>query len=310
MLSGLFKDASKGAKLIVIAFVILISLVIFSAIGILLAIPLFHLDIANLESFMDATNPENAAFMKYFQSITSIGLFVVPPLLIAVLLSNNPVQYLSLNGKSEWLTYIITVTVVVFAMPFINYIGQWNEQLSLPESLSGLEELMKESEAKAQKITELFLQADTLGVLMVNIFVIAFLPAVGEELLFRGVFQKWFTALTHNKHLGVWLAAILFSAVHFQFYGFFPRILLGALFGYLLLWTGNIWLSVTGHFFNNAFAVIAYYMMNKSLIASNPDEIGTGETGLYQALLSLLFVGILLFVIYKSEKDNARRYFI
>ena len=306
MLAGLFKDASGGAKLLVIVFVVLIGILVFSVIGIILAIPLFGIDISHIEQAMDAGNPTNIGFMKYFQTITSIGIFVFPPFIIAWLLGKNALNYLFLNGKSSLQTYVITATTVIFALPLINFLAQWNAQLSLPESLSWLEQFMKESEANAQKITELFLKADSLSGLMLNIFIIALIPAIGEELLFRGIFQKLFIDWTKNKHLGIWLAAILFSAIHIQFYGFIPRMFLGALFGYMLLFSKNMWLPIVAHFVNNTFGVIAYYMMNKSVITINPDNLGTGETASYQAIMSMIFITILMYMIYKAGQEEAR----
>ncbi len=304
MLSGLFKDASWGAKLLVSIFIILIGLVIFSVLGLLIAIPLFNIDISNLEVVMNVENPGNIAFMKYFQSITSIGIFVFPPFLIAYVLSKEPLGFLHLKNKSTIQIYIITAALTVFSIPLINFLAEWNAKLSLPDSLSQLELFMKESEANAEKITKLFLQADNIFVLLLNIFVIALIPAIGEELMFRGVFQHLFTGWTHNKHLGVWLAAILFSAIHVQFYGFVPRLFLGALFGYVLLWSGNIWLPILAHFINNAFAVIAYYLMNKSVIKTSPDDLGTGETALPQVALSIFLLIASLYIIYKSGKEK------
>jgi membrane protease YdiL (CAAX protease family) len=304
MLSGLFKDASWGAKLLIGIFVILIGLVIFSVIGLLIAIPLFNIDISNLEAVMNAENPANTAFMKYFQSITSIGIFVFPPILIAYLISNESFNYLHLKKTSSLQIYGFTILLTVFSIPLINVLAEWNAKLNLPESLSGLELFMKESEANAEKITKLFLQADNISTLLINIFVIALIPAVGEELMFRGIFQKLFIGLTGNKHIGILLAAVLFSAIHFQFYGFVPRLFLGVLFGYLLIWSGNMWLPILAHFINNAFAVIAYYLMDKSLINVSPDDLGTGETALPQIVLSIFLVVSLLYMIYQSSKED------
>ncbi len=304
MLSGLFKDASWGAKFLIGIFVILIGLVIFSVIGLLIAIPLFNIDILNIETVLNAGNPANTAFMKYFQTITSIGIFVFPPFLIAYLLSSETFNYLHLKKKSAIQIYILTIVLTVFSIPLINVLADWNAKLSLPESLSGIELFMKESEANAEKITKLFLQADNISTLLLNIFVIALIPAVGEELMFRGIFQKLFTGWTGNKHIGLWLAAVLFSAIHFQFYGFVPRLFLGVLFGYLLMWSGNMWLPILAHFVNNAFAVIAYYLIDKSVIEVSPDNLGTGETALLQVILSFILVAVSSYLIYKSAEEE------
>lgn len=306
MLSGLFKDASWWTKFLISIFVILISLVIFSVIGLLVAIPLFNVDIFNIETAMNAENPENAAFMKYFQSVSSIGIFVLPSFIIAYLLSKDSFKYLSLKNKSTAQIYILIIPLLIFSVPFINFLAEWNSKLSLPESLSGIELFIKESETNAESLTKLFLQADTLSTLLINIFVIALIPAVGEELMFRGVFQNLFIAWTRNKHLGIFMTAILFSTIHLQFYGFVPRMFLGVLFGYLLIWSGNMYLPIFAHFINNSFAVIAYYLADKSLINTNPDEIGTGEMGLAQAAFSFIMIFVLSYAIYKLIDDKKK----
>jgi len=111
--------------------------------------------------------------------------------------------------------------------------------------------------------------------LLINLLVIAIIPAVGEELLFRGVIQKQFTALTHSKGAAVVLTAILFSALHMQFFGFLPRFALGVLLGYLYVWSGSIWLPVLAHFFNNATAVLLVWVAEREGMPFNPDTIGT-----------------------------------
>lgn len=304
MLSGLFENASNGAKFIISIFVILIGLVTFWVIGILLAIPVFNLDISALPAYMDANNLTNIPFLKYFQAFTSIGIFIVPSFAIAYLLSKNPLDYLSFNKKNNAAVYFIVTGLVIFAIPLINWLAYWNAQMTFPESLSWLEQFMRRSEDNAEQLTKLFVQAENIQALLLNIFIIAVIPAIGEELLFRGIFQKLFTAWTDNKLLGIWLAAFLFSAIHIQFYGFIPRLMLGALFGYILIWTGNMYLPILAHFINNAFAVIAYYMMNRSVISTSPDELGTGETGLQHLVASIIPLTFLLYALYRLNQKN------
>ena len=97
---------------------------------------------------------------------------------------------------------------------------------------------------------------------------------------------------------------MLFSAMHMQFFGFFPRMLLGALFGYLLVWTGSLWVPVFAHFFNNASAVIAYYLFQHKVIAINPDQVGTGETGILYGLLSLILTLFLIRRFYRKSNTT------
>ena len=125
--------------------------------------------------------------------------------------------------------------------------------------MAGLEFELKAAEELATKFTQAFIKADTLDVLWVNLLVIAILPAIGEEFLFRGVLQNFVRLTTGKKHFAVWMIAIVFSAFHGQFYGFLPRMILGAALGYAYLFTGNLWISIIMHFVNNAFAVVSSY---------------------------------------------------
>ena len=134
---------------------------------------------------------------------------------------------------------------------------------------------------------------------------IAIIPAIGEELLFRGVIQRIFTRWTRSNHWGIWIAAILFSALHMQFYGFVPRMLLGVLFGYLLVWSGSMWLPIIAHFLNNALAVIAMYMIDKELISPKVEEFGSTSGSYYGAIISIILVGVFLVLIKKQNEEKA-----
>jgi hypothetical protein len=132
---------------------------------------------------------------------------------------------------------------------------------------------------------------------------IAFLPAIGEELLFRGVIQRIFTSWTRNQHWGIWISAILFSALHMQFYGFIPRVFLGVLFGYLLVWSGSIWLPIIAHFINNAVAVVAMYLIDKGLLSQEIEEIGTTSDSYYMAAVSLLLIVVFMLMIKRQNSE-------
>ncbi|RLD66420.1 MAG: hypothetical protein DRI95_06765 [Bacteroidetes bacterium] len=304
MLSGLFEQSSNGAKLIASIFIILISALIFSIIGIILSIPILGLDLSTLMTLIETQNESNIGFMKYLQTIISLGTFVVPPFIIAYVLNGEIVKYLSLYKNPQLFSILLVALIMIMAIPFINFMAEWNSKLSFPESLSNLENFMKTAEKDAEKLTLAFLKADGIGTLFINLFIIALIPAVGEELLFRGVFQKIFTDWTRNAHIGVWIAAFLFSAMHFQFYGFIPRMLMGAFFGYLLVWSKNIWLPIAAHFVNNAFAVTAFYLMDKSVIGDGAETMGTGDDSFVAASVSITLVTLLIYVLFRYEKEK------
>ena len=223
-------------------------------------------------------NRDGLVGMKWLQLLQSVATFLLPALAGAYLWSNTPMQWLHLNKKPSWQEASAAVVIMLLAIPGINLLSAWNQQMVLPEWMSGIEQWMRMQEDAAAQLTEQFLQVNTVGGLLVNIGLMALLPAVGEELTFRGVVQGMFT---RNKHVAIWATAAIFSFVHLQFYGFLPRMLLGAMFGYMLWWTGSLWVPMLMHFVNNCAAVVVAYLAYNHLEegrAEMLDTIGTEDT--------------------------------
>jgi len=301
-----FRGMKPFPQLMFAAFVIIVSFLFFMLFSLVAAIPLFGLDsVMGMPAINDLSDPENIHLLKYFQVIQSIGLFIVPPIILGWLFKGNIVKYLYLHTKVNAASVLLVTLLVIFALPLINFTGQWNNEMQFPEWLRGLEQWMKNAEENATQLTEAFLNVETIGGLIFNLFMIAFLPAIGEELLFRGVIQRIFTRMTKNYHWGIWISAILFSALHIQFYGFVPRMLLGVLFGYLLIWSGSMWLPIVAHFVNNAFAVIAIYLVDKNIVTPKVENIGSSPDEFVAIGFSLVVVVLLMWLIKKENRKNA-----
>ena len=163
---------------------------------------------------------------------------------------------------------------------------------------------MKGSEENATRITEALLNMNSPGDLFYNLLIIAVLPALGEEFLFRGILQKLFKEMTQNVHVAIIITAVIFSAIHMQFYGFLPRMMLGILFGYLLHWTGNLWVPVIAHFINNAAAVVFAYFAGKQELPFNQDTIGTMEGEWMWVLVASLILSVAMYRIWKSRLES------
>jgi membrane protease YdiL (CAAX protease family) len=129
------------------------------------------------------------------------------------------------------------------------------------------------------------------------------IPAIGEEFFFRGGIQNIISD-KKNIHVAVWVSAFVFSAIHMQFYGFIPRMLLGGMYGYLLFWSGSLWLPVIAHFVNNGMAVLVYYLRYNGSSMPDPDTLGLGRQW-WMAVVSALCVGALLFFLFKTRKEDA-----
>jgi hypothetical protein len=243
--------------------------------------------------------------LKWLQFLQTTGTFLLPPVLCAWLWSESrqPFQWLKMDAAPDGKILGLAVAIMVCAVPGINLLAEWNSHVQLPESLASIEQMLKQQEEIAAALTERFLQADNIGGLLVNIGLMALLPALSEELSFRGTLQQIlsnskFTIHNSQTHAAIWVTAIIFSAIHLQFYGFVPRMLMGAMFGYLFVWTGSLWVPVIMHFVNNGMAVVVYYLTE----GSNPsvgsdkniaDTIGAGDTW-WLGVLSLIAVGVLL----------------
>jgi len=301
-----FRGMKPFAQLMFALFVMVASVLAFMVVGILFALP--FVGMADLMSSLsaEANTPESIYFLKYFQVLQSIGLFVVPPIILALLYHGEIYEYLNINHSTSGQNYLFAALTLLMAIPFINFLGELNGQMKFPESLSGLENWMKTMEDAAEAMVEKFMKVESISGLMFNLFMIAVLPALGEELMFRGVIQRIFTRWTRNYHWGIWIAAFLFSAMHMQFYGFLPRMVLGAMFGYLLVWTGTMWVPILAHFVNNTMGVLGYYFIDKGIISKDVEEWGTGSGQFPMVIFSVVVAGFLLFLIYRSEQSKRK----
>lgn len=268
-INGLFEESSKGVKILIAFLAILLCSVTFSTLGYIIM------------KFFD----DPILSKKWLQLLSAFGTFVCAPWLASVLIFHDWKKELSLRS-TKIIFFGLALITIVFSMPFINYITQINAQMHLPDCLKGVEDMMRVMEDQNDELTKEFLIANSFGGFLLNIIVLALIPAVGEELLFRGFLQKCIEKISGNIHVAIWVAAILFSAIHCQFYGFFPRMIMGAMFGYFLYWSDSIFVPMLCHFFNNSIIVVCYYFMQDKVESLE----NLGNENLWGCLCSLLFV--------------------
>ena len=214
--------------------------------------------------------------MKIGQGLSSIFMFVVPPIVYYFITrKEHQMKDLGLRKLSPpWWIILIGAALMFVSIPFSTSLTTWNESMSFGGAFAILEDYLKTLEDIAQATTEKMLDVDTIGGLLFNLVVIALIPAIGEELTFRGVLQQSLTRRM-NPHIAIILSAAIFSFIHFQFYGFLPRMFLGLLMGYMFYITNSLWTSMLMHFLNNGAAVVLYYLSNKGVIE---DAEHFGET--------------------------------
>lgn len=274
-----------GCILVCSVFMSIVSIII---IKVILAIPFDQVNLVLTQNSMVG----HVTAIKVFQAFSSVGIFLLPAIVVPFIFKQSAARFLQCVPISQRY-YIIGLTIGIVLIPIVNVLVHLNQQMSLPDFLSGIEQWMFAKEKAAAEITERIMQMYSAKDLGINLLIVAILPAIAEEFLFRGVIQKMLSEWFKNIHLAILCTAIVFSALHLQFYGFFPRMLLGVLLGYAMYWSGSIWFPVWLHFLNNAMSVLAEYAIQHSWFSIDLNTLGTHTTW----YLNIVAVPVLVFLL-------------
>ncbi|MEA3496443.1 MAG: CPBP family glutamic-type intramembrane protease, partial [Bacteroidota bacterium] len=294
--------------LLILATITLASMLVFSFIGLFVASIIFDVSILSLnQQALINGSPEIINAFKVVQVFAAIGTFGLPVFVMLKFLRKNTVSFLQIKHFPK-LESIIHVTVLFLIMfPFLEWLIEVNSNLNLPEFMSGVNEWMRAKETQMQGLVLKFLEGSSILDLTVNLIVIALIPALTEELFFRGLLQNLMHKWVKNIDIAIILTAIFFSAVHLQFLSFLPRVLLGVLLGYFYFWTKNLWVSIYFHFLNNSLAVIFVFLANNKIInykINEPMEMSNWVTALCFGLAAALFIYLATYYSKKRDKSN------
>ena len=240
--------------------------------------------------------------LKIGQGISSALMFIAPPIILYAFTRTEPMRQIGFRKPAFWWMLLIGVILMFVSLPLTNILGTWNEKANFGETL---ETILKMMEDTAGDLTERMLQVDTFWGLLGNLLVIALIPAIGEELTFRGVLQQSLTRRC-NPHVAIWLSAFIFSFIHFQFYGFLPRMFLGLILGYMFYYSGSLWTSILMHFINNGTAVVVAYLDYKGL--ANVDWEHFGSTSNVALLITSLVLTVgMIVIVAKNQYKYGRK---
>ncbi|MDR0231571.1 MAG: CPBP family intramembrane metalloprotease [Dysgonamonadaceae bacterium] len=302
MVKGLFKNSS--------AFVQILLLFLFVILGVLFGESLHRGFLFLQNGFsMEGVNESmlnmqgNAQLLRqsfFFQALCG---FFLPALILSWLFSDDVRHYLHTEQGFSGSVMMLTVLGIIFLIPFQNAVIYWTQQIPLPESLKAVEVKITQWEEQAQQMVGLVLTTDKYLTFLTNLLIVAVFTAVGEEFLFRGVLLNIFKKVFKNPHVAIWTVGIIFSFVHFQFYGFFARAILGAYLGYLLYYSKSIWIPVLAHFTQNAIGVIGFYSVKDPEMLKKIDLVGVGSTS-WVAVLSLALFTITFTLLIKKCKSQ------
>lgn len=268
-------------------------------IGLLISLPFYEGTLFDLPTAMadPIAHPEVRLPLIITQGCaTLIGLILIPYLYLYSIERTRAIDWT--KGKNVPLIITGVVTVIVISFMAVNSVViEWNANFAFPEFMKEFGEWARETEKRAEELTKFFTTFTSFGDFLVGIFVIAFLPAIGEELVFRGMLQSEINRLTGNQHIAIWVAAIIFSAFHIQFFGFVPRMLLGALFGYLYVWSGNLIIPMIAHFVNNGFSVLMMYLYQIGVITT---DLESPKAAPWPAVVVFTFIFGFLLLYFKK----------
>lgn len=279
MLKELFSNSSWRGKL----FQLLLICLLFFTVGFLIWTIIF--------GYSNSINSQ-----KTLTFILSLAIFLLPVLFLSYFWYEKPFEALSLNKNPDVLLLIEVILLIVTIQPFVNFLSFSNEQVQLPDFLKKIEDSLRISEQNTSESIKLLLETTSVSGYIMNIFLFAILPAISEELFFRGALQNIFSEKFPRK-TSIWIVAAIFSLFHFQMFSFIPRFILGALLGYLMYWTKSIWVPILAHLTNNLIGVSISYFSVKYYRLGDLDSLGKGDTFIF-ALVSGIVSALILWIIY------------
>ena len=222
----------------------------------------------------DIQNPTPSIWlpMMVTQAVTSlVGLIIIPALYVKFS-ERKPLAPFFPREKEITKVFAMIILLGISFMVAISPITEWNMNFEFPEFMSGFGDWARIQEDKLMEMTKVLTNFDSPSSFVIGLLVVAVLPGIGEELVFRGLIQNELWRSSKNIHVAIWVSAFLFSAIHIQFFGFVPRLLLGALFGYLYYWSGNLLIPMVAHFFHNGFTLTMIYLYSRGTTEINIDS--------------------------------------
>lgn len=272
---------------------------IFDMIAVTLSQRIFGIDphaVLDLENQIEL-NRNNVNSAKLYMGLVSFGSFILSSIIVISTFRKKLFPFTVLDKPPKLVNVLIGILLLITSIPLVNWLLDINRNIPIPSST--LRQFLEHQEELNNFTYDVILTGNTGIVVLLNIFLVGLLPALGEELFFRGIMLRIFKSLTRNIHLGVWLSAILFATLHIQVFKIVPMILLGALFGYVYYLSGSLWITIIMHFINNSIAVIIDHLEEPH---TGANQMLSGQTWYYIAL-SVVLIAVLLFALKKYNPN-------
>ena len=291
--------------LLLVAFVLL-GLFVGQFIGALFVFVLFDFELSKVMQVLSGATvevPQARTALLVLQAGGALLGYVVTPLVHQQLIDRTPFTSILSTQNTTKLSLALTGLLVVACLPAIVFLAEWNRNIDFSIFSPAFHNWATAQEENLGELLTFITQFESVSGLLGGLLVIAVLPGLGEEILFRGVLQRRLQSLVGNPHAAIWIAATIFSAIHIQFFGFFPRMLLGALFGYVYYWSGSLWYAIIAHFMYNGTTIVLLYLHQHGVIDTDIDA--TQSVPWSTAALSVAIGAVLLFIF---KRQTSSRY--
>ncbi len=289
-------DKSKLITKPATSIVMLISLFIFLLVAMGLIVTYLYTVIEN-----------EVALLRITAVLQSVLVFITPAVAVAMLSTRYPASLLAIDKLPSWKMVLTSVCTLIVSIPLMNVVIELNQSITFPESMSGIEKIFREVETSSEESFKILFQGNNVATLLMNITVIGIFAGLGEEIFFRGGLMRLFGCVKNiSPHTAIWVTAIIFSALHLQFFGFIPRMLFGAFFGYLVYWSGSLWLPILIHILNNSIVVIFCWINSTYSTDININAIGTisSVTDIVVCIASMIFTILLIYILRRQAENS------
>ena len=283
---GIYKDKSVFVRILILLLLMVISVLVHQLLAFIF-IKLFTQDGIQLLQIKNLSSQETVNYLKIVQLFSGVGLFITPTFLFGYLTNFN-FRFYKINRQAA----LLVIAIMILITPFIGMLIEWNMEIDLPK-------WMLQFDIDSDKIVEAFLRINDIWTLIFTILVVAVVPAIGEELFFRGYVQQEILKWAGNIHFTILITAFFFSAIHFHFSGMIPRFILGILLGYMFYWSGSLWLPILAHFVNNAQTIVLSYL-SLNFNEQTPRLISEVDIDQNLAFISFISVTLLLYLLFKN----------
>jgi membrane protease YdiL (CAAX protease family) len=300
MKDGILKPYHPSTQLFILLALAFCCLLVLQLIGQSLLEPLYGINISSNPDAMDDHTDQNViGAKKLLLLLSSLGMFVLPAFIFSKLISFKGDDYLMLRMKPNWKMLLSLLILIPALFPISNALQEFNSQLRLSENIQEMQDANLEVFAAITSGT-------SWGSFAFNILLLAVIPAIGEELIFRGIIMRLLARVANNIHAGIWVSGFLFSLMHGQPHNFLPMMMMGVLLGYLLVWSGTIWVPIVVHLLFNSTTLIVTFFVNRGDIIPSTHSFGADDVPLLIA--GLLVTGSLIYYYIRESRWKQLEY--